>query len=100
MNPNINNEQYEIAIEVDGVQHAKFSLFFHDDINDFKKQKQNDLCKDNLCEKYGIKLLRINHTYTHRDKRKLYNHIYFLFEKCGFLNQLETDNQVLLIPSR
>jgi hypothetical protein len=56
----IYNEELKLAIEYDGIQHYKYSPFFHKNgQSDFEKQKQRDLFKEQKCIEHGIKLIRV-----------------------------------------
>ena len=48
------------AIEFDGIQHRVYSEFFHHDFDGFVKGIQNDKRKNRVCQKKGIKILRVN----------------------------------------
>lgn len=51
-----------LAFEYDGIQHAKYSPFFHgDDENKHIYQTKCDAFKDMQCKKKGILLIRIPH---------------------------------------
>ena len=46
-------------IEFDGIQHLEFTEHYHETIEDFYKQQQNDRKKDQWCHDNGIKMIRI-----------------------------------------
>jgi hypothetical protein len=48
-----------IAIEVHGVQHSKFSPFFHRTRNDFRSQLERDMSKEKWCEINNLKYIDI-----------------------------------------
>ena len=75
------NEQYQIAIEVDGIQHFQFHTYFHNTVDDFKYQQIRDNDKNTLCEENKVHLIRINHTFTYRDTKKIYDFLVNEFEK-------------------
>lgn len=52
-------KQMGIVVELDGVQHSKFTEHFHKDENGFLKQIFKDRKKDSIAEELGIKLVRI-----------------------------------------
>ena len=56
------NEELKLAFEYDGIQHSKYSPYFHKNYSDFLKQQENDKLKDKLCKDNGITLIRIPHT--------------------------------------
>lgn len=51
--------QRMIAIECDGIHHAKYNKFFHGSYKNFVAQKQRDNKKSWFCELNNIKLIRI-----------------------------------------
>jgi hypothetical protein len=56
------NEDLKLAIEYNGEQHYKFSSLFHKkNMEEFKKQKERDIKKGNLCIKNNIHLITIPH---------------------------------------
>jgi len=48
------------GIEVDGEQHYCFNPRFHKSAEDFKEQEKRDRRKEELCEKKGICLIRLD----------------------------------------
>ena len=64
----------KIAIECDGVQHEKFSKFFHGDAATFARSKKNDMLKERYCEIQKITLVRIKYNDT-LSKDLVYNKI-------------------------
>lgn len=53
--------RYKIAVEYDGVQHEKFSAFFHGTQENFNRGKHLDRLKEQWCIDRGATLLRINY---------------------------------------
>jgi hypothetical protein len=53
------NEKLGIAIEYNGVQHYKYSPFFHRSKKDFHSQVHRDDWKRKVCREKGIKLIEI-----------------------------------------
>lgn len=68
--PALPNRRYDfylpnekIAIEYDGIQHYQYQSFFHNgDINNFYKQQEIDLIKNEYCLVNNIQLFRIPYT--------------------------------------
>lgn len=50
-----------IAVEVDGIQHNKYTEFFHKDPSGLKQGWLKDKAKDTFCAENGIKLLRLDY---------------------------------------
>ena len=48
-----------IMIEFDGPQHLEFPNYYHETIEEFHKQQQNDRTKDQWCIDNGIRMIRI-----------------------------------------
>lgn len=61
------NSDLNIAFEYDGEQHTKFIKHFHKTEEHFIKRQNDDIIKTNLCEKYGLILIRIPYTIKHTD---------------------------------
>lgn len=61
------NNELKLGFEYQGVQHYKFTPYFHKSENDFEKQKYRDVLKKELCEKEGIKLVYVPYTVTEQD---------------------------------
>ena len=57
-----------LAFEYDGVQHAKYSPYFHrGGAQDFVYQQKRDTWKDLKCREMGIMLIRIPHNLVPED---------------------------------
>lgn len=56
------NEELKLAVEYDGIQHAKYTPFFHKNHQDFLIQKYKDDMKNRMCKDEGIYLIRVPHT--------------------------------------
>lgn len=74
------NEELKLACEYNGIQHAKFSPFFHKSQQDFVEQQNRDNFKKLKCEQLGIKLITIPHTVKSED---LENYIYGEIKKLN-----------------
>jgi hypothetical protein len=76
------NPSLKIACEYNGIQHYKFSPFFHKTRETFHNQKYRDYMKRDLCNKNGIFLIEVPHTVKNEDIRA------FIIEKLkigGFI---------------
>lgn len=58
--------ELKIGIEADGEYHKVYSHHYHKTRKNFQKQKERDHIKDILCQKNGIKLIRIPYD-VHKD---------------------------------
>jgi len=56
----IDNNKFAL-IEYDGIQHFKYTQYFHKSESDFLEQKRRDLIKTNYCYDNKIPLLRISY---------------------------------------
>ena len=77
----IYNEELKLAIETDGQQHANYVPFFHKNYEHFLNQKYRDEIKNMLCEKNGVKLIRIDHKVSFDDYE---HHIRVAARKLGY----------------
>jgi len=64
------NENMKLAFEYNGVQHYKYTPFFHRNYNDFLKQKLYDKYKKSVCKRLGITLITIPYTVKYKDLNK------------------------------
>src|SRR5579872_232821 len=55
------NDELKVACEYNGIQHSKFSPFFHKNYQDFINQQERDNFKKKKCEEMGIKLIIVPH---------------------------------------
>jgi hypothetical protein len=57
------NSRINLAVERDGVQHAKYTPHFHrKGPHQFEAQKKRDRWKDKRCKELGLTLIRVPHT--------------------------------------
>jgi len=56
------NPQLKLAVEYNGVQHYKFTPYFHKSQEHFLTQKYRDYMKRNLCRDAGITLIEVPYT--------------------------------------
>lgn len=68
------NEELKIAVEADGVQHSKFSPYFHKNKSEYKYQKLKDEYKNLLCKNNKIVLIRV--PYYISSNIDIYNYLY------------------------
>jgi hypothetical protein len=54
-------EEYNLAIEYDGIQHYEYTKKFDKEYEEFLKRQERDRIKDKLCKENGIKLIRIRY---------------------------------------
>ena len=55
------NKELNLACEYNGIQHDKYSPFFHKSYEEFINQQKRDHFKIKKCKELGIKLLIISH---------------------------------------
>jgi len=55
-------DELKIAVEYNGIQHYKYVPYFHETKQDFYNQKYRDRIKQELCDKYSIRLVTIPYT--------------------------------------
>ena len=65
------NEGLKLAFEYNGIQHYKFTEYFHDTEEDFKIQREHDEFKYKKCLELGITLISIPYTFNCYDPEKL-----------------------------
>lgn len=56
------NMDLKLACEYNGIQHYKFSPFFHGNKDAFQNQKYRDYLKQDFCRKNGIDLIVVPYT--------------------------------------
>lgn len=56
------NDELKLGFEYQGVQHYKYTPYFHKSENDFEKQKYRDEIKMTECKKNGIKIIEVPYT--------------------------------------
>jgi hypothetical protein len=55
------NEELGIAVEYHGIQHSKFTPYFHKNYEAFLNQKYRDDMKRRICKERGILLIEVYH---------------------------------------
>lgn len=53
------NDELKIAVEYNGVQHYKYTPYFHKSREAFQNQKYRDYMKRELCQKNGVTLIEV-----------------------------------------
>lgn len=61
------NEEMKLAFEYQGIQHSKYTPYFHKKYEDFLYQQKKDEWKRNKCREMGILLIEIPHTVKFED---------------------------------
>ena len=65
LRPDIRFFDHKIMIELDGIQHDKARRFGNISLEraeeNLKQTQENDQIKNNFCEKFGYKMIRISH---------------------------------------
>lgn len=56
------NQELKLGFEYQGVQHYKYTPYFHKSQNDFEKQQYRDSLKREECKKHGIKIIEVPYT--------------------------------------
>lgn len=56
------NSELKLAVEYNGIQHYKYSPYFHKSREAFHNQKYRDYMKKTICEKNGITLIEVPYT--------------------------------------
>ena len=79
--------EYNIAIEVQGIQHFKETIFFE---NDFKDRQECDTLKYQLCKEHGIKIYYIAEKEYVKDYD--FGHLYTNIEKM--INDIKEGTQL------
>ena len=63
------NKDMKLAVEYSGVQHYKYSPFFHKNKEAFLNQKYRDDMKRRICRENGIKLIEVPYTVKNHEIR-------------------------------
>ncbi len=56
------NKELKIGVEYNGIQHHKYTPYFHKTKDAFQNQKYRDHIKRELCQKNGVFLIEVPHT--------------------------------------
>ena len=77
------NNELKIAVEYNGIQHYKYTPFFHKNNEAFLNQKYRDYMKRQLCKENGITLIEVPYTVKLSDIRSY------------IINQLKLKNKLI-----
>lgn len=83
------NEELELDVEVNGIQHEEKNRRYHKTDEDFENQIKRDKVKEKECENKGIKLIIVPSQYNYQNVKKLYNYLYEQLETNGIFDLLE-----------
>jgi|694.fasta_scaffold16319_6 hypothetical protein len=75
------NQELKLAVEYNGIQHYKFTPYFHKSNEHFLNQKYRDYMKRNLCKDAGITLIEVPYTIR---VHKIYDFIKLELLKNGY----------------
>jgi len=64
------NNDLKLGVEYNGVQHYKFTPFFHKNKESFHNQKYRDELKRRMCKDNGVYLIEVPYTVQHSDIEK------------------------------
>ena len=78
------NDELKLAVEYNGIQHYKYTPYFHRNKDAFENQKYRDYMKKTLCEKNGISLIEVPYTVDHDD---IGNYLEEKLVKMGFISK-------------
>ena len=56
------NEELRLAVEYNGIQHYKYTPYFHKSYEHFLNQKYRDYMKRTMCKEAGITLIEVPYT--------------------------------------
>lgn len=75
------NPDLKLAVEYNGVQHYKYTPYFHKNNEQFLNQKYRDFMKRTLCKDAGIQLIEVPYTVKND---KIYNFLKLELIKRGY----------------
>ena len=61
------NEELQLAVEYNGIQHYKYTPYFHKSYEHFLNQKYRDYMKRTMCKEAGITLIEVPYTVKIKD---------------------------------
>ena len=61
------NEDLKLGVEYNGIQHYKYTPYFHKSYEHFLNQKYRDFMKRTLCKQAGITLIEVPYTVKNQD---------------------------------
>lgn len=56
------NDVLRVGLEYQGIQHRKYTPWFHKSVDDFNYQVEKDIYKKNKCQELGIKMIYVPDT--------------------------------------
>lgn len=77
------NEELQLALEYDGIQHSTPNNKFHRSQEEYDAQRERDRIKTELCAKNGVNLIRVPHTIPYEG---LYTFIVERLEALGYVD--------------
>lgn len=77
------NKDIQLALEYNGVQHYKFTPYFHKNKESFLNQKYRDEMKRVKCREHNIKLIEVPYSVKHED---LEDYVHNELIRFGFIN--------------
>ena len=75
------NEDLKLAVEYNGIQHYKYTPYFHKSYEHFLNQKYRDYMKRTMCKEAGITLIEVPYTVKNQD---IYKFIRLELVKNGY----------------
>ena len=75
------NPELGLAVEYNGIQHYKFTPFFHRNKEAFLNQKYRDDMKRRICKDVGVRLIEVPYTVKYED---LKNFLYKKIKEMGY----------------
>lgn len=78
------NDDLKLAVEYNGIQHYKYTPYFHRNKDAFENQRYRDFMKKTLCEKNGISLIEVPYTIPHD---RIENYLDEKLVKMGFISK-------------
>lgn len=76
------NEELQLAVEYQGIQHYKFCPYFHKNKESFRNQQYRDELKRIYCKNLGITLIEVPYTIK---KDEIEGYLYQKFVEYGYI---------------
>jgi hypothetical protein len=83
------NEELKLCVEYNGIQHYKFTEFFHKTEEYFMKRQEDDKIKEQLCIDHGYNFIIVPYTVATEEIIK------YLADKCGERNIVFDKTKIL-----
>lgn len=77
-------EELNAAFEYNGIQHVRYSPYFHENIGSFIDQQKRDALKDRICKERGVYLIKIPHKFNFRKEEEMEEYIMSQLEHLNF----------------